>query len=104
MSGVPPGYNPSDSLLTGGTTPINAVMGGGGSDSLLTGGESAVIQGVQGGGKAKRALSYRRKRRVQKGGVLDINKNLYNGRDYGVMINQQEKEGVMLMLAIIICY
>ena len=87
MSGVPPGYNPSDSLLTGGTTPINAVMGGGGiasasasaSDSLLTGGESAVIQGVQGGGKAKRALSYRRKRRVQKGGVLDINKNLYIG-------------------------
>jgi hypothetical protein len=82
MSGVPPGYNPSDSLLSGGTTPITGVMGGGGiasaSDSLLSGGESAIIQGVQGGGKAKRALSYRRKRRVQKGGLVsDINKNLY---------------------------
>jgi hypothetical protein len=82
MSGVPPGYNPSDSLLSGGTTPITGVMGGGGvaSDSLLSGGESAIIQGVQGGGKAKRALSYRRKRRVQRGGLVsDINKNLYIG-------------------------
>jgi len=71
MSGAPPGYNPSDSLLSGGTTPITAVMGGGGaSDSLLSGGDSAVIQGVQGGGKAKRALSYRRKRKVQRGGGL----------------------------------
>jgi len=73
MSGVPPGYNPSDSLLSGGTTPITGVMGGGGvaSDSLLSGGESAVIQGVQGGGKAKRALSYRKKRRVQRGGGVE---------------------------------
>lgn len=70
MSGAPPGYNPSDSLLSGGTTPITGVMGGGGaSNSLLTGGESVVIQGVKGGGKAKRALSYRRKRKVQRGGA-----------------------------------
>lgn len=59
MSGAPPGYNPSDSLLSGGTSAqIHPVMGGGGAMpeghnagvSLLQGGEGAQIHPVMGGG------------------------------------------------------
>jgi hypothetical protein len=58
--GPPPGYNPSDSLLSGGTSAqIVPVMGGGGGGapegynagaSLLQGGEGAQIHPVMGGG------------------------------------------------------
>ena len=58
MSGVPPGYNPSDSVLQGGTNAqIVPVMGGGGSgtapenQSLLSGGNDAVIHPVSGGAR-----------------------------------------------------
>ena len=80
MSGPPPGYNPSDSLLTGGTTQISGVMGGGGNatDSMLSGGNSAVIQGVQGGGKVRRAISARRKRKLR---------NLQKGGEFGDLVS-----------------
>jgi hypothetical protein len=60
---APPGYNPSVSLLQGGTAPIVAVQGGGGapagynaSVSLLDGGNSAPIVGVMGGGGTETVL------------------------------------------------
>ena len=54
--GPPPGYNPGQSVLQGGTATIHPVMGGGGlggsyeNQSLLSGGEGAQIHAVQGGG------------------------------------------------------
>jgi hypothetical protein len=87
MSGPPPGYNPSESVLQGGTATITPVMGGGGfiggggpeNVSLLSGGDAARIEGVQGGGKrsrgtvgkllgARRQRSRSRSRSRQKGG------------------------------------
>ncbi len=58
MSGPPPGYNPGDSLFSGGDAArIHPVMGGGGAPagysadtSLLQGGEGAQIHPVLGGG------------------------------------------------------
>ena len=97
MSGPPPGYNPSDSLLTGGTTQISGVMGGGGaSDSMLSGGNSAIIQGVQGGGKVRRAISARRKRKlrsVQKGGDFgDIVSALGNTDQLNVLLEDKDNK------------
>ena len=59
MSGPPPGYDPGQSVLQGGTATIHPVMGGGGGaglpagfehQSLLQGGEAAPIHAVSGGG------------------------------------------------------
>jgi hypothetical protein len=56
MSVQPPGYNPSESLLQGGTSTITPLMGGGGglietnpTESLLQGGNSANIIPLSGG-------------------------------------------------------
>ena len=68
MSVQPPGYNPSDSLLQGGSATITPLMGGGGfiegtpDQSLLQGGNSANIVPLKGG----RRLQNKRRSRKQK--------------------------------------
>jgi len=54
MNAPPPGYNPGESILQGGNTTIQPVMGGGGGhgdpeQSLLSGGNSANIIPLKGG-------------------------------------------------------
>ena len=52
MSAQPPGYNPGESLLQGGTATIQPMMGGGHGNpeiSLLQGGNSATIIPLKGG-------------------------------------------------------
>ena len=66
MSVQPPGYNPDDSLLQGGTANITPLMGGGGfiegnpNESMLDGGNSANIVPLKGGRRTKRKKSLRR--------------------------------------------
>jgi len=61
MDAQPPGYNPGESLLQGGSASIQPMMGGGGhgdpEQSLLSGGNSANIIPQKGGRKmsSKRA-------------------------------------------------
>jgi len=81
MNSQPPGYNPGESLLEGGNTPIQPVMGGGGGDpteSLLSGGNSVNITPLQGGYKEDKLYVNKKpkqkknktksKRKTQKGG------------------------------------
>lgn len=70
MSVQPPGYNPGESLLQGGTANITPLMGGGGAyiqgnpnESLLDGGNSANITPLQGGRRTRRKKSLRRRSR-----------------------------------------
>ena len=67
MSVQPPGYNPGESLLQGGTANITPLMGGGGAyiqgnpnESLLDGGNSANITPLKGGRRTRRKKSLRR--------------------------------------------
>ena len=70
MSVQPPGYNPGESLLQGGTANITPLMGGGGAyihsnpnESLLDGGNSANITPLKGGRRTRRKKSLKRKSR-----------------------------------------
>ena len=73
MSVQPPGYNPSDSLLQGGTATITPLMGGGGfiegtpDQSLLQGGNSANIVPLKGGRRLQNKRSSRKQK--QRGGA-----------------------------------
>ena len=75
MSVQPPGYNPSDSLLQGGSATITPLMGGGGfiegtpDQSLLHGGNSANIIPLKGG---RRLEKKRRSRKQKQCGGADI--------------------------------
>jgi hypothetical protein len=67
MSGPPPGYNPGDSLLQGGSTTITPMQGGGGTHgdpelSLLQGGNTAVITPLKGG---RRSLKNKSKKNTR---------------------------------------
>ena len=74
MSVQPPGYNPSDSLLQGGSATITPLMGGGGfiegtpDQSLLQGGNSANIVPLKGG---RRIQNKRRSRKQKQRGGAD---------------------------------
>ena len=96
----PPGYNPSESLLQGGTTSITPLMGGGGfiegnpNESMLDGGNAANITPLKGGRRTRRKGSKRRKRsRKHKGGNASM-QTYKNTVDKTIELQKQTFEAI----------